>query len=82
MARLKKQIDAVIGKDKQKKMHQKDISLPEYGEYGQIVRKPIRIPNWLVLLSTIILASILIIYVPSFFAGSGKGARAWRSLSL
>lgn len=73
MARLKKQIDAVIGKDKQKKMHQKDISLPEYGEYGQIVRKPIRIPNWLVLLSTIILASILIIYVPSFFAGSGKG---------
>lgn len=77
MANLKKQIEA-RNKDKApKQMHQKDISLPEYGEYGQIVRKPIKIPKWLLILAVIILSLTAIIQIPALFAGNGAQANRY-----
>lgn len=77
MANLKQQIEARNKNGIKKAQHQKDISLPEYGEYGQIVRKPIRIPNWLLILSIAIIALWLIIYVPAWVTGGNNTANRY-----
>lgn len=69
MAKLKQQMEARNSKNVPRPQHQKDISLPEYGEFGQVVRKPIRIPNWLLITGIVIVALGLLIYVPSWFVG-------------